>query len=143
MTAKRPHEIRLELARGHIALGELEPALALLERAASEAPEPSAVLALLRELASACDVTPGSPVEGVRILHRKLVAVSVPPPAPPAPAPPPPPPRPVAAAPAPRPAPPRPAPAPPSRSQRQIASLERWLARVRQRFEGESAHDVP
>lgn len=145
MTAKRPHEIRLELARGHIELGELEPALALLERAATDAPEPSAVLALLRELASACDVTPGSPVEGVRALHRKLVAVSVPPPAPPAPAvqpAPPAAPAPVrAAAPPPPPAPV--VPAPPSTSERQIASLERWLARVRQRFGGESAHDVP
>jgi hypothetical protein len=138
MTAKRPHEIRLGLARGHIELGELDQALAMLERAATEAPEPSAVLAMLRELASACDVTPGSPVEGVRVLHRKLVAVS--PPAAPAP-----PPAPVRAAAPPR-APARPAtpvappqpPPPPSRSQRQIASLERWLARVRQRFGGES-----
>jgi hypothetical protein len=165
MTAKRPHEIRLELARGHIALGELEPALALLERAAAEAPEPKAVLALLRELASACDTTPGSPVEGVRALHRRIMAVSVAPPPPAAPpaapaparapaaapapasarAPAAAPARAPAAAPAPAPAPARaapPRPAPPSRSQRQIVSLERWLARVRQRFAGESAHDV-
>jgi hypothetical protein len=144
MTAKRPHEIRLGLARGHIELGELEEALAMLERVATEAPEPSAVLAMLRELASACDVAPGSPVEGVRALHRKLMAVSVAPPAAP-PAPPVPPARVAAPAPA-RPAPvpePPPRPAPPSRSDRQIASLERWLARVRQRFGGESAHDVP
>jgi hypothetical protein len=148
MTAKRPHEIRLGLARGHIELGELEEALAMLERAAADAPEPKAVLAMLRELASACDVTPGSPVEGVRILHRKLMAVSVAPPAPTPPTPPAPPVPPAApvraAAPAAAPAPePPPRPAPPSQSQRQIASLERWLARVRQRFGGEGAHDVP
>ncbi len=146
MTAKRPHEIRLGLARGHIELGELEAALAMLERAAADAPEPGPVLAMLRELASACDVTPGSPVEGVRTLHRKLVAVSVAPPPAPEPTPPPAPRAPVpaparaAAPPAPQ-RPPRPA--PPSKSQRQIASLECWLARVRQRFAGESAHDVP
>jgi len=147
MNAKPAHEIRLSLARGHIELGELDVALACLERAASEAPDPAVVLKMLEELASACDVQPGSPVEGVRLLHRKIMAArprpeparAAPVPAPriaPASAPP-------AAAPERPPVRTAPAPAPPSRSQRQIESLQGWLARVRQRYGGESAHDVP
>jgi len=148
MDVKHPHALRLELARGHLELGDLDLAIQCLERLDDDAPRSGALAGLVGHLVATCEIEPGAPLAHARALRARLfgeatrAAPSIEEPAPvakrePAATV-------IAASPVPTQA-PKPV-AGTSRSRthdREIEALQAWLAQVQRRFGLERAHDVP
>jgi len=150
MDVKHPHALRLELARGHLELGDLDLAIQCLERLDDDAPRSGALAGLVGHLVATCEIEPGAPLAHARALRARLFGAApiLEEPAPVAK------PQPaatvIAASPAPTQAakptqPPKPV-AATSRFRthdQEIEALQAWLAQVQRRFGLERAHDVP
>ena len=129
MTGSNPAKIRADLARGHIALGELATAHACLARVVADAPDLLGLDDLLDALVQTCEASGAPELESARALRSSWLASFAEPEI-------------CADEPMQR--------APPSdaltrerigRHAVQIARLEAWLEGVRRRYEG-GVHDV-
>ena len=72
MTRPDPAQIRAELARGHLLLGELEPAHACLARVVADAPTHPELEPLLRSLVEECEVGAPELLPSARALYEQL-----------------------------------------------------------------------